>query len=226
MNKIYALKQNHLVVGRGATGIYLILNHNLKNAEVLVPANICYAAVFPVVYSGNIPKFYDVDVKSGNPLLSCIKDKISPKTKAIIVAHMYGNPVTEIKQIAEFCYEKNILLIEDCASSMGAQYNGEMLGSFGDYAIFSTGYSKTLDLGNGGIVLSDHSLEEENAEYKKLPMFDTRVEYLNKEFSQNYRKFRNSKLNLKESELFDYFHQNFEDNFLYQISEDFAEYID
>ena len=64
---IIEMKRNHIITGRAATGIYLIFKAlGIKDRKVLFPANICYAAIYPVVYSGNIPVFSDVEPKSGN----------------------------------------------------------------------------------------------------------------------------------------------------------------
>ena len=62
--EITNLRKNNLFVGRAATAIYLVLNTLIKNKEVILPSNICYAAVYPVIYSGNKPIFVDVNKKS------------------------------------------------------------------------------------------------------------------------------------------------------------------
>lgn len=190
---ILSIKKNFFCVGRAAVGIYLILcNMVEKNLKVLVPANICYAAIYPIVYSGNTPVFCDVEMDTGNVSLEEVEKYVNV-VKVMIIPHMFGNPVREIAEIAALCKRNNILLIEDCASAMGAEYSGEYCGSWGDYTIFSTGYSKTIDLGVGGIVLSDRDLASLREQYQKLPV-KTEIDEENEAFfSKMYRLIRNNK---------------------------------
>lgn len=189
---ILDLKTNYMVVGRAATGIYLILKANkIHNEKILVPANICYAAVYPIIYSGNIPVFCDVNVKTGN-IETDILIKYADTISGAIVPHMYGNPVVNMDTISNICHKHHILLIEDCASAMGAEYNNKVCGCWGDYSIFSTGYSKTIDIGYGGLVLSDRSLENLYEIYNNL---EKKRKYHSQDeqfFSRLYRLIRNS----------------------------------
>ncbi|MBE6828380.1 MAG: hypothetical protein E7514_07220 [Ruminococcaceae bacterium] len=210
--------KNKLITGRGATAIYVLLKANIQNAEIVLPANICYAAIHPVVFSGNKPVFCDVDSASGNMTLETLRRAVNGKTSAVIMPHMYGNPVADTEKIARFCKEKGIMLIEDCASSMGAELNGRMLGTFGDYAIFSTGYSKTLDLGDGGILASGHSLDKETELYASLDLYDGGAEVTSAEFSKLYRAFRNSKTDIRDSEFYAVCHGDVRKNFLYRLT--------
>lgn len=189
---ILKIKKNHLFVSRGATGIYLILvANNFKNRMILLPANICYAAVYPVLYAGYTPIFCDVDENTGNVTYEII-EKYGDSVSAMILPHMYGNPIPEIESIAEFCKKKNIILIEDCASAMGAGIKGKLCGSWGDYALFSTGYSKTIDIGSGGIVLTDCEVQEMEKCYRLLPVKNELDEMNDAFFSKIYRLIRNN----------------------------------
>lgn len=184
-------KRKCIVVGRAAAGIYLILKaERATGVEVLVPANVCYAAIFPILYAGGKPLFCDVDALSGNVTLETFTQVCTPQTRAAIVPHMYGNPVKDMAQIAEFCRQRQILLIEDCASAMGARADYP-LGQMGDYTIYSMGYSKTLDLGGGGLVCSTHNLEHlENME-RELPLLSKEAADNMNFFSKMYRTIRN-----------------------------------
>lgn len=189
---ILNIKENHLLVSRAATAIFLIFQElEAKGWKVLLPANICYAAIYPVIYSGNEPVFCDVDGLTGNVTYEIIKNFDAP-VDAMIIPHMYGNPVVDIEKIAEYCRQENILLIEDCASAMGAAINGKPCGVFGEYSIFSTGYSKTIDVGGGGLVLSNHKLERLENEYKKLPNYSLESQNNEAFFSKMYRIIRNN----------------------------------
>lgn len=147
-----------VATARASTGIYLALCGGKFNpgAEVVVPANLCYAGIYPVVYAGLKPVFCDVDPDSGNVTLETFSGACNNDTVAAIIPHMYGNPVEELREIAQFCQDMNIVLIEDCASAMGATSSCYSLGNIGDYVVYSTGYSKTLDLGFGGFLYSKY----------------------------------------------------------------------
>lgn len=195
----------------------MILKSHFTGGEVIVPANICYAAVYPIVFAGNIPVFCDVDSADGNVRLKNIQAKVSSQTKAVIVPHMYGNPVAEIAGILAFCKQCGIMLIEDCASAMGAELSGRPTGTFGDYVVYSTGYAKTIDLGFGGIVASDDALSEmarmEHNLDEQSPSWQAAVG----EFSKHYRAFRNAGTKLSGTKYEPYFRQNdFRNLFLFR----------
>lgn len=156
--------RNCIVVGRAATGIYLILKQiqdktGQDKKTVIVPANLCYAAIFPILYVGYKPVFCDVDAVTGNVTYETFSSVCNEGVIAAIIPHMYGNPVLDMPAIVSHCKSKGITLIEDCASAMGASADDYALGAAGDYTVYSTGYSKTLDLGFGGIVSSVHDLK-------------------------------------------------------------------
>ncbi len=189
---IFELKKYNLITGRAGTGIYLILKaNNFAGKRVLVPANICYAAIYPIIYADAIPVFCDVNLYSGNISLDIVNQYID-SVDAIIAPHMYGNPIKEINAIASVCKSNQKLLIEDCASAMGATIDGKKCGSFGDYSLFSTGYSKTVDLGGGGIVFSDYDLRELENIYYNLPLYSDQIEIDDSFFSKMYRLIRNN----------------------------------
>lgn len=188
---ILSIKSNYLMAGRAAAALYLIAKaEKLYDKRVLFPCNVCYAAIFPFIYAGCIPEFCDVDLKSGNLTLDIIKSK--KDYSAILVPHMYGNPVKEICAIKEYCSNNGILLIEDCASAMGAEVLGVPCGAFGDYSIFSTGYSKTIDAGGGGILISDKDLSEIQQFESILPKKTEQSEIDDSFFSKLYRLIRNN----------------------------------
>ena len=131
------LKKNHLIISRAAAAVYLILkSRNIRGQKVIVPANICYAAVYPIIYSGNEPVFCDVDPMSGNVDQELISGNLSGAA-AVILPHMYGNPIRDIKEICELCRRNSVITIEDCASAMGAEAQSGPCGSFGDYVLYS-----------------------------------------------------------------------------------------
>ena len=107
---------------------------------------------------------------------------------------MYGNPVADLQEIARLCGKNGILLIEDCASAMGAESPFYKLGSQGDFTIYSMGYSKTVDLGYGGLIVTRRDVEPLRNEEKKLPLYTGDSLELEL-FSKVYRTLRNHKGN-------------------------------
>ncbi len=219
---ILSIKKNYSIVGRASSGIYLILSKYMKNKEVIVPANVCYAVVYPVIYSNNKPVFVDVDPTTGNMNLVDIIKSINENTGCIIFPHMYGNASLEIIELRKYCDENNILLIEDAASAMGAMVKNIPVGSFGHFSIFSTGHAKIVDIGNGGIVISDNDLtflEDMNDELKE---YNNKIEESNNLFSSEYRRLRNLNDDYK---LKEFFSHDYKDNFLYKIDKETKEKI-
>lgn len=213
---ILKLRKNSLFVGRAATAIYLILDSLMKDKEVILPSNICYAAVYPIIYSKNKPVFVDVDIKTGNALFKEILEKVNSNTGAIIFPYMYGNVSEDIIKLKEYCNKHNIVLIEDCASAMGATIDGEQVGKIGDYAVFSTGHAKIVDVGNGGLLLTDNNIDFLVEQYKKLNYYNSNIDEKLSKFSSEYRKLRNAG-NLEE--IRNFFKKDYEDLFLYKIDE-------
>ncbi len=188
-----SLNKKHIIpVGRGSTAIFLALINSCRGKEVIVPANVCYAAVFPIIFSQNKPIFADIDPCTGNTNLENIIKCTNSKTGAIIFPYMYGNVSPEILKIKQYCKSNNLTLIEDCASAMGGALEGKQIGTFGDYAIFSTGHAKNVDLGNGGILATDNPIEYIAEEYHKLPLFSDTIKQGQDYFSERYRQLRNT----------------------------------
>jgi dTDP-4-amino-4,6-dideoxygalactose transaminase len=103
---------------------------------------------------GAVPVFADIDPNHYNITPDSIKSKITPKTKAIIVVHIFGCPadMDEIMQIAK---ENNIKVIEDASQSPGALYKGKKAGTIGDIGIFSLNVHKHIQSGEGGVCATD-----------------------------------------------------------------------
>lgn len=182
-----------IAVGRGAIAIRLALEKiNKKGNLVLVPANICYAAVLPIIYAGYQPYFCDVDSHSGNVTLKTIKESYNSRIVASIIPHMYGNPILELKEIIGFFHSVDVIVIEDCASLMAKQGTNYVPGSLGDFVIYSTGYSKTIDIGFGGMLYSSKfrltDMEDMEQSFKPWSE-DYRIEW--NTFSHIYRVLRN-----------------------------------
>lgn len=122
--------------------------------EVIIQSNAYIASVMGITINGATPIFVEPDEYYGIDV-SKIEEKISSKTKAILVVHLYGNPC-EMDKILEICDKHNLYLIEDCAQSHGATYGNKMTGSYGNMGCFSLYPTKNLGaFGDGGCIVCD-----------------------------------------------------------------------
>jgi perosamine synthetase len=120
--------------------------------EVIAPAHTYAASVYPFARNGASIKWADIDSKEFIVTLDTIKPLVSKKTKVIILVHLYGLPV-DTSEIIKFAHENNILVLEDCAQSIGATVKGEKVGKFADAAVYSFQSHKNVStLGEGGML--------------------------------------------------------------------------
>ena len=133
----------------------------IKSGDEVIMADTGWiASVSPVVYLGGTPIFVDIlqDSWCLDPVL--VEKAITPKTKAIIAVHLYGN-LCEMKQLLAIGTKYGIPIIEDAAEAIGSIYHGERAGSMGRFGVFSFHGTKTVTTGEGGIfVTKDHILYE------------------------------------------------------------------
>jgi dTDP-4-amino-4,6-dideoxygalactose transaminase len=122
--------------------------------EIIAPPYSHWATVLPAKVLGCKIRFTDVETDSFNPDPDEIKKAISPATKAIVVCHLYGNPV-DIISIRKLCHERHLFLLEDVSHAVGASIGQRRVGSFGDIAFFSMQASKVLTAGEGGCLITD-----------------------------------------------------------------------
>jgi CDP-6-deoxy-D-xylo-4-hexulose-3-dehydrase len=110
--------------------------------------------VNPILQFGAVPVFVDVDLATHNIDASKIEAAISSKTKAIMLAHSLGNPFN-VEVVTALCKKHNLWLIEDCCDALGATYNGQLVGSFGDIATLSFYPAHHITMGEGGAVFTN-----------------------------------------------------------------------
>lgn len=120
--------------------------------EVITVAAGFPTTVNPMIQFGCIPVFLDVDIPTYNIDITKLEEAISPKTKAIMIAHALGNPFN-IEAITQIAKKYNLWLIEDDCDSLGATYNGQKTGTFGDLATVSFYPAHHITMGEGGAVL-------------------------------------------------------------------------
>lgn len=139
----------------GALQIALMALDIKQGDEVIVPDLTWVATANAVRYVGATPIFADVELDSWNIDIESIKKLVTPKTKAIMPVHMYGNPA-RMKKIVEFAKENNLHIIEDAAPAIGASFDGRLCGTFGDFGCFSFQGAKLLVTGEGGMLVTDN----------------------------------------------------------------------
>ena len=117
--------------------------------------------VNPILQFGAVPVFVDIELTTHNVDVSKIEAAISPKTKAIMLAHSLGNPFN-IKAVKEICQRHNLWLVEDNCDALGSRYDGQLTGTFGDIGTLSFYPAHHITMGEGGAVFTN------NHELKKI----------------------------------------------------------
>lgn len=157
-----------------------------KGDEILVPSFTYIASVNCIAYCQARPVFVDSDAQTLQIDLDDVKRKLTARTKAIIVPHLYGY-CGEIEEIKKFCDENAVFLIEDCAESLGTEINGKKLGSFGDIATFSFFGNKTVTTGEGGMVVTNNDKLADLVFRYKTQGLEKNKEYMHDIVGYNYR---------------------------------------
>lgn len=116
-----------------------------------------------IVYNRAKPVFADIDERTFNIDPVKIKAAITKKTRAVLPVHLYGQPCN-MDEISEICEKHNLMLIEDCAQSHGAEFSGKKAGTFGDLSAFSFYATKNMTTGEGGMILTDNDAVAEKAQ--------------------------------------------------------------
>ena len=127
-----------------------------KGDEVIGVAAGFPTTVNPIVQFGAVPVFVDIDLTTHNVNVDLIEAAITPKTKAIMLAHTLGNPYN-VEKVKALCDKYNLWLVEDCCDALGAKYNGKHVGTFGDIATCSFYPAHHITMGEGGAVFTNNS---------------------------------------------------------------------
>ncbi len=128
-----------------------------KGDEVIGVAAGFPTTVNPIVQFGAIPVFVDVDAQTHNIDVTKLEAALSPKTKAVMLAHSLGNPFN-LDAVVAFCKKHQLWLVEDCCDALGSMYQGKMVGTFGDIGTLSFYPAHHITMGEGGAVFTN-SLE-------------------------------------------------------------------
>jgi len=153
--------------------------------EVVIPGFTFFATGEAVSYTGAKPVFADVDAGTFNLDPASLKKSITKKTKAVIAVHLFGQ-CAELDEVARICREKKLVLIEDCAQCIGADYDGRNAGSWGDFGGFSFYPTKNLAAaGDAGLMTA--RLEEHAKILRMLRHHGSRQTYLHDRVGWNSR---------------------------------------
>jgi CDP-6-deoxy-D-xylo-4-hexulose-3-dehydrase len=126
-----------------------------KGDEVIGVAAGFPTTVNPIIQFGAVPVFVDVDIQTHNINVDLIEAAITSKTKAIMLAHALGNPFN-VGRVKEICDKHNLWLIEDTCDALGAEFNGQKCGTFGDIGTLSFYPAHHMTMGEGGAVFMNN----------------------------------------------------------------------
>ena len=154
--------------------------------EVIMPTFTIISCAAPIVRAGAIPVLVDVDLQNWNMCVDQIEKKITSKTKAIMIVHIYGLPV-DMDPIVNIANKYNLKIIEDAAEVIGQQYKGKPCGSFGHISTVSFYPNKHITTGEGGMILTnDEKLANKCRELRNLSFIPPR-RFIHEELGWNFR---------------------------------------
>jgi len=156
--------------------------------EVILPNFTMSATAFSACYVGASPVFVDADPNTWNINPDLIIDKITERTKALLITSIFGNPC-DMKKIQTIAAKNNLVLIEDAAESIGAEYDGKKTGNLADITAFSFYANKNITTGEGGMVVTNNKEMHKKVNYFKnmcFPPEGKRI-YIHNDIGFNYR---------------------------------------
>jgi len=154
-------------------------------SEILVPSNTYIASILAIVQAGHVPVLVEPRLETYNLDPGRLKQALGPKTKAILVVHLYGK-LAEMGEIMDFATSHGLRVIEDCAQAHGAHHQGRVAGSWGDINGHSFYPTKNLGaLGDAGAVTTDDAVLAERV--RTLRNYGSKVKYYNEVVGTNSR---------------------------------------
>ena len=157
-----------------------------KGDEVIMPAFTIISCASAIIKSGAKPVLVDSDLQTWNMDVNQIEKKITKKTKAIMVVHIYGLPV-DMDPVLKLARKYKLKIIEDAAEAHGQTYKGKICGSFGDVSIFSFYPNKLITTGEGGMVVTDNTKIAERCRSLRNLCFIASKRFVHEELGWNMR---------------------------------------
>ena len=157
-----------------------------KNDEVIMPAFTIISNAIAIIKNEAKPVLVDTDIKTWNIKIDDIEKKITKKTKALMIPHIYGFPC-DMDKIIKLCKKHKLYLIEDAAEMIGQEYKGKPCGSFGDISTFSFYANKHITTGEGGMIFTNNIKLHNKFKLFKNLNFGKKDRFNHSEISWNYR---------------------------------------
>jgi perosamine synthetase len=172
--------------GSGALDIAIVALGIGRGDEVILPTFTIISCAAAIVRAGATPVVVDADPATWNMDISQIEAKITPRTKAIMVVHIYGLPV-EMDAISNLAAKYGLLVIEDAAEMLGQTYKNRPCGSFGDLSTFSFYANKHITTGEGGILVTDNPHLAKRCQSLRNLCFQPHQRFVHAELGWNLR---------------------------------------
>jgi perosamine synthetase len=154
--------------------------------EVILPTFTIISCASAILRSGATPVVVDADPMTWNMKVEEIEEKITPRTRAIMVVHIYGLP-TDMSPVLQLADKYGLDVIEDAAEAIGQTYRGQECGSFGTISTFSFYPNKHVTTGEGGMVLTDNDMLAERCKSLRNLCFQKERRFVHNEIGWNYR---------------------------------------
>lgn len=172
--------------GSGALDIAVQALRLGKGDEVILPAFTIISCAAALVRAGATPVLVDADPQTWNMDLNQVAEKITSRTRAIMVVHIYGLPV-DMDPLLELARKHNLKIVEDAAEMHGQTYKGRPCGSFGDISTFSFYPNKHITTGEGGMLVCDDPELAERCRSLRNLCFQVKKRFVHEELGWNYR---------------------------------------
>jgi perosamine synthetase len=195
---IFGARYHAFSFWKGRVALYAIMQSMAlrEHDEVILPGYTCVVVANAIRYAGAKPVYVDIAPRGFNLNPASVRERITSHTRALIVQHTYGIPA-DVRSLQAIAQEHRLELIEDCAHVLpGSIYDGQLLGSFGKAAFFSSQWSKPYTTGLGGVTITHDGelaerLEKIQVKFQKPPL----LQYTQLQFQYAlYRKFFRPKL--------------------------------
>lgn len=154
--------------------------------ELILPSFTIISCINEIIRIGAKPVLVDSDFNNWNMNIEQVKKKISKKTKAILIVHIYGLPV-DLSEILKIAKKNKIFIIEDAAELIGQKYKGKYCGSFGDISTVSFYPNKHITTGEGGMVLTNNKKIYETSKSLRNLCFKPKKRFVHYRLGWNYR---------------------------------------
>ena len=184
INRKYAIAVSS---GTGALDISVKALNLKKGDEIIVPNFTIISSVLEIIKQGLKPIFIDANFDDFNINTNLIEEKITKKTKAIMVVHIYGLP-TNMRNIFKISKKYSLKIIEDCAEQLGQNFEKKKIGSFGDISTFSFFANKHITTGEGGMIVTNNKKYYENClKLRNICFEPKKPRFVHYDLGWNYR---------------------------------------